>query len=54
MADDPSLGCGATPEHFPPKESPLDWSLVTISLSNHVTHGNSPAVAQGQKQEKRQ
>jgi hypothetical protein len=32
----------------------LDWSLVTISPSNHVTHGDSPAAAPGQKQGKRQ
>jgi hypothetical protein len=55
LADDPSLRCGATPEHILFKRKTLDWSLVvlTISPSNDVTHGDSPAVAQGQKQEKR-
>jgi hypothetical protein len=50
MADDPSLRCGATPEQtFLRKRKLLDWSLVAISPSNHMTHGDSPAAAPGQK-----
>jgi hypothetical protein len=30
----------------------LDWSLVTISPSNHMTQGDSPAAAQRQKRER--
>ena len=34
------------------KRKSLDWSLVTISPSNHMTQGDSPAAAQRQKGER--
>jgi hypothetical protein len=37
---------------FSQKKAYLDWSLVTISPSNHMTQGNSPAAAQSQKRER--
>jgi hypothetical protein len=37
---------------FSQKKAYLDWSLVTISPSNHMTQGDSPAAAQSQKRER--
>jgi hypothetical protein len=41
-----------TRTHSPQKKASLNWSLATISPSNHMTHGNSPAVTPGQKRER--